>query len=442
MSTRKNQEAHAVAESKLTVLVDSTPGAQAVEHALADVDLKPNIRVLEKCSVDVANAERLLVFSAASKLNRVAECVSTANKAHRLKVLFVHNDVGESWLPFFMDRFGMRALRNMLVHSDLELPTRVLSAWAIGGEDDFIATATVVNNELVVRSCALDEYSISFKAFPALQRIPDTARDSFVLEADGLLLSWPEFDVHLDLDDIRFANDPKRQQAARVASIGDARAIGAALRRFREEAGLTQSEISGVSERQVRRIEAGDRLTVDVLDAFSVALRVEPDVLLERLGEAVASSENAASDTVVPLETARAKKALSAHATGPGAFAYARNSSRKVAPRSIGEDLKLAAHSTEDRNLSRWSLALSEGGYVGGTLEHDFRHDELTFVIDEVKGPKTKSTHIALAAWSNRLVEPIVSQAFVPSVGARISVAKGHAILPRDISKLELRNIQ
>ena len=87
------------------------------------------------------------MLSDASTLHRVADCVSAANKVHRLVALLVNNDVGSSWFPHFLHTAGIRILRNMVVFSDDELPVRVLNAWALGGEHDFIADATVADHE-------------------------------------------------------------------------------------------------------------------------------------------------------------------------------------------------------------------------------------------------------------------------------------------------------
>jgi len=440
MDAKEDHQARAVADTRLTVLVDSAPGAIAVAKALNDADRTSHIRVFDQCSRAVANAQNLLVFSSASKLDQVAECVSIANKAHRLAALLVYHDVAANWLPYVLHESGLRALRNMIVHSDPELPTRILSAWAMGGEHDFIADAAVIRDRLVVRSCAFDEYSVSFDAFPALRAIPDSARSSFVLEEEGLLLYWPDSHVHLDLEDIRFANDPKREQAARTSRIGEQRGIGVALRQLREEAGLKQSEINGISERQVRRVESGHRLTVGTLDAFATAMRVDPDYLLERLSEVI--------DEVEPMDLVSTEhgsarepsKDLPADGTDVLVLAYPLPSSVNPSQRSttVRENLQLAADSVEDPKPRRWNLHAANVS-IHGFLEHDFRTDELMFVIDEVRSPNPESRPVSIAARSSRLPEPLISIPFVPRANARVCIANGQGIVPRDVSNLELR---
>src|ERR1043166_2784885 len=285
MTKRRNREVDAMTDTRLTVLVDSSDGGATAQTDFLRGAGAIGIRVLNHCDQAAALAENLVVFSAASRLEHVAGCVSAANKAHRLAAVLVYRDIDPNWLPYVFDRSGLRTLRNMIVHADPDLPERVLRAWAMSAEHDFISAAAVISDRLIVRSCAFEEYSIGFDAFPALASIPKATRSSFVIEDDGLLLYWPDAQVHLDLDDIRFANDPDRQREARAASLGEYRAVGAALKRLREVAGLRQADIKGLSERQVRRVESGDRLTIDTLDAFAAAMRLEPDHLLDRVGE-------------------------------------------------------------------------------------------------------------------------------------------------------------
>lgn len=439
MSTTKNRQTFDAPDARLTVLVDSDPGALAVNKALSDKDGPSHIRVLNECDSAAIKGDNLIVFAASSRLEHVAECVSVANKAHHLAALVVHNDVAPNWLPYVLHRSGLRALRNMIVHTDAELPTRILSAWAIGAEHDFIADAAVLDDRLVVKSCSFDEYSVSFDAFPALQMIPDSARSRFVLEEDGLLLYWPDSQVHLSLDDIRFADDPKRQQEARLAQVGEQRAVGAALKRLREEAGLKQSDISGLSERHVRRVESGDRLTTDTLEAFAEAMRVDPDYLFERVSELVDESVSVDREAYSGLGTPSGVKneQLNLNPLDPSlARSLGLTSGRTGA---VAEPLRLAAESTEDSTSRLWSLTLAHDGSVQGRLEHDPKTDELLFVIEEVRNTGAKGLKVTILASSARLEEPLVSQPFLPVPGGRISITSGRGIVPSDVSNLVLR---
>jgi transcriptional regulator with XRE-family HTH domain len=422
-------------DTKLTVLVDSATGSEAVAKTLPSDLRSYHIRVVDRCGSAASKADRLLVFSTASRLDQVAECVSIANKAHRLTALLVHRDVAESWLPYVFHKAGLRALRNMIVHSDTELPSRILNAWAIGAEKDFVADATVINNRLVVRSCSFEEYTIDFGAFPALAAIPEEERSQFELEEDGLLLYWPSSNVHLDLSDIRFANDAKAQQAARIATLGENRAIGSALRKLRESFGLKQADIKGVSERQVRRVESGEPVTVDTVDAYAGAMRIDSDHLLEQVSEllmeAIKSDEGfgdrKAHATVIPNAKGQDSKR---------AVAYMRHGGPRT--RAVREGLQLAADTASSEDPDVWNLVLADVGELHGTIAHDVRVDELRFNI--VRFDKALESHrLCIVVRATGVEAPISSPAFKVGDQTSIFLVRDAGIVPSDIKMLELR---
>jgi transcriptional regulator with XRE-family HTH domain len=430
MSVQKGRQSRAVAETRLTVLVESAARAAAISTALAENNALDQIEVVGECDAVRGDTDKLLVLSDASTLHRVAECVSAANKVHRLVALLVNNDVGSNWFPHFLHTAGIRILRNMVVFSDDELPVRVLNAWALGGEHDFIADATVVDDTLWVQSCAFERFSVSFDAFAALRSMPEEARADFRIEDDGLLLYWPKFRVHLDLDEIRFANDPERKREALARSLGSQRAIGAALRRLRENANLAQSDIPGMSERQVRRVETGDRLTVDTIDAFSAALSMDPDHLLERISQLVGDVENR------PQSVEQRQGTLGVEGNYESA-SYPRERGSTKRHGRVGE-LTLAASSLEHLPEIRRRLEF-KGGFMSGTIIHDLKTDTLLFLVEETKNLGAKA--LSIQAWSSRKTEPFVSATVTPSVGMRIHLASGQGVVPAEVTKVELREV-
>lgn len=432
-----DKEVNAVLDPKLTVLVDSDPGARAVAEALPTAAHAARIRVLYGCSRTAAIANNLLVFSTASKLRSVAECVSVANKAHRLAALLVHTDVNANWLPYVLHHSGVRALRNTIMHSDADLPSRVLRAWAIEGENDFIADAAVIGSRLVVRDCAFKEYSIGFDTFPALRRIPEEARGTFVIEDDGLLLFWPNADVHLGLEDIRFDTDDKARRGARASRIRSRTSLGAAIKRLREEAGLRQAQIDGVSERHVRRVESGAPLSVETLEAYARSLSRDPDELLDSISElaeeldshnAIESAGRGRYDSLTDelslTETKAAYRALTPPNTGIW---------------SVREPLRLAAQSSGALPHERVTVPFGKQGSVVGSLDHDLTTDELFFVVEEIHNLEPQATATSMVVHAPSQGEPIVSVSFALRVGTRIRIAERLGIVPGDVLKLELQ---
>ena len=67
-----------------------------------------------------------------------------------------------------------------------------------------------------------------------------------------------------------------------ASGIHDSR-YGAAIAKLRLRMGLKQSEIKGLSEKQVRRIEKGERTTNDALRRLAAAHRMDLESYLREL---------------------------------------------------------------------------------------------------------------------------------------------------------------
>ena len=80
--------------------------------------------------------------------------------------------------------------------------------------------------------------------------------------------------IHLDLDAIRSATDPSwRKKSARIRRA-HGRDYGRAIASMRRDHGLKQSEVDGISERQLRRIEQTGDVSVSVLEKLAKAHRM------------------------------------------------------------------------------------------------------------------------------------------------------------------------
>ena len=111
---------------------------------------------------------------------------------------------------------------------------------------------------------------------------------SFEIDEDGRYLHWPHADVHLGWAQFRQLVDP-------TAALADVRKTkkfnqryGAAIRAVREELGLKQADIHGVTERQLRRVEHGEqaasKATLEALaKAHTQSLEEYLEVLANRM---------------------------------------------------------------------------------------------------------------------------------------------------------------
>ena len=235
------------------------------------------------------HARNVFVLVAATELPHLAAFISTVNRRNQLRALVVREDVEPSSIPQMFDRAHLRMLRNTIIHSGDAVPRRLLTAWAHNAQDELIAKATVSEDRLFLLSCALRQYEVAFSEMAALKCIPKTERPNFVIAQDGGYIHWPGPDIHIDLDAIRVAIDPKaRAKAVAEKARRDAR-YGAAIGRLRMAKGLKQSDIGGLSERQVRRIEKGEGTTVEALSRLAAAHGMDLDGYLSAVSENVCS---------------------------------------------------------------------------------------------------------------------------------------------------------
>lgn len=216
----------------------------------------PVVRHLDP--VDAAPDAPVLVLARASELAEVAPLARNANAHHRLRGLLVHADVDPAWLGQLLDRAGLRTVQRLLVHRGPRLVQRVIEAWKHGSQDVLIADAIALPHSLLVVTCALERIEVPWAAGAALRAVPTRERGRIEIAEDGSYIHWPWVDVHLDVEALRIMVDPAARQRALVDQVRHMRAIGEAIATLRARAGLRQSDVPGLSPRQVRRIEAGE----------------------------------------------------------------------------------------------------------------------------------------------------------------------------------------
>ena len=227
----------------------------------------------------------LFVLATASQLERVSPIVRMANRRQKLKGLFIRTDVSSLLLPQFLHRADLRVLRNTLAHSDSALPKRVIQAWHYGMQDALIATAEVIDDRLVLVTCSFRTLEVDFDDVKPLQTIPVEARASFEISSEGSYIHWPTADVHLDVDSIRYCLDEDWRLKQDTLRLSEDRRLGHAIQQLRSARGLRQADISGLSDRQVRRIESGARATVSGLRHLAAAHDLSLQEYLRTLSE-------------------------------------------------------------------------------------------------------------------------------------------------------------
>jgi hypothetical protein len=177
---------------------------------------------------------------------------------------------------------------------DLENPNvshllgRVCFALAGDGKRGSIIDAYAVGDSLLVRGPRHRILHVPMKALPSLRDKPRAAQRKFEIDSDGSFLYWPDLDVHLGWNQFLQAVDPEELRKAHQRTEGYNKRYGAAIRKLREEAGLTQSKIEGLTERQLRRIEQGEcRATRTALATLANAHGLDTNSYMERLAKAM-----------------------------------------------------------------------------------------------------------------------------------------------------------
>ena len=209
--------------------------------------------------ISVSKAPNNLFFVCKASLVRQDGPLIVEYRKH-LRGLLVLQDVEPRFVPPLLREAKLRNMGNLIVPSTEELYERVhriLNAWEARAATRLIADATVVR-DLLIQSCDFKLYRFPFDSVRALKKLPATHRDSFEIASDGSYLHWPEHDIHLDLDALRYATDPQfRDEKDRQRALHNER-FGVSVAAFRRERGLTQTNMPGISEREIRRIEKGE----------------------------------------------------------------------------------------------------------------------------------------------------------------------------------------
>lgn len=246
------------------------------------------VKSVKGCTaLGMKKAHNVFVLSSATGLPRVTEVVREANRVHKLRALFVRQDVNLPSLARMLDRAQVRTLRNLIVHSGTDVPHRVMFAWSVGAQDRLIADANVIDGSLFALSCANESFEVSFDAIKGLAKIPAGERGDFEIAKDGSYIHWPKFDMHLDLDEIRCATDPQRRAVVAAQSIEYDTNFGKVVAALRKDLGLRQSDIKGLSERQVGRIEKGSRPRLDSLMKLAKAHGMKTNEYLEAIARKI-----------------------------------------------------------------------------------------------------------------------------------------------------------
>jgi hypothetical protein len=169
-----------------------------------------------------------------------------------------------------------------------ELLGRVCSAFRPENPRGNIVDAYLSGNVLLVRGPKHRMLHVPTASVSALQAHPRAVLQNFRIDPDGSFIHWPEIDVHLGWNQFLQAVNPAELQKAQQRSANFNRRYGAAIRKLREEAGIPQGTVEGITERQLRRIEQGEcRATTRALAALAKAHNLPVGAYMDALAKAM-----------------------------------------------------------------------------------------------------------------------------------------------------------
>lgn len=146
------------------------------------------------------------------------------------------------------------------VAAALPVVRRMILARKSNAQRQLIASASIAGERLVVWTCEPQRLEVPLQAIPALARMKRASLSKFVVSDSGSRIHWPDDDVDLTVETVRAFADPAARREQQTARRAEAARYASGIRSLREEYGLRQSDIPGLTERQIRRLEEGDTM--------------------------------------------------------------------------------------------------------------------------------------------------------------------------------------
>jgi hypothetical protein len=152
---------------------------------------------------------------------------------------------------------------------------RILLALDSGDYEGRIIDARWEGDTLAVVSPAANCFNklrVPLEKLTVLQGHNRQELENFEIDEEGVFIYWPDLDIHLGWEQFEQAVNEGAYLKARQQSEAFNKAYGIAIRELRQKSQLRQSDIKGLTPRQVGRIERGEcRATHNALSKLAKA---------------------------------------------------------------------------------------------------------------------------------------------------------------------------
>lgn len=150
-----------------------------------------------------------------------------------------------------------------------------------------ILDAYVLEDSLVVVLGDMTARQFPIRELPRVGRFEPALLGRFEIDSAGSYLYWPDRDLYLGPSQMLQAVDPEFVSEAEIRRY-QMENVSQALFDMRNDRRLKQAEISGLSERHVRRLEREQvRLTVEAANKYARALQLTLAEFMDELSERI-----------------------------------------------------------------------------------------------------------------------------------------------------------
>jgi hypothetical protein len=169
---------------------------------------------------------------------------------------------------------------------------RLLSGLAHSDGPEPIVDAWIEDENIVLLSPSFRRLVVPLEKLAKLIGTDTERAAAFEIDEDGSFLFWPHADVHLGWEQFVQILDPAAAVAAKQQSRAFNKRYGGAIRAVREEHKLKQSEIAGLTERHLRRIEHGEqRASKKTLETLAHAHDLPLEAYLKKIANSMSKAE-------------------------------------------------------------------------------------------------------------------------------------------------------
>lgn len=173
----------------------------------------------------------------------------------------------------------------VIAMDDAETLGRIIYAWKLGAQNELIVSAAILGKFITIKACNFARYIFPASKIPALREARTEDLKNFKIAKRGNYIHWPVLDVHLDLEAIKVALDPKLKVKIQNERTKDDIKFGEVIRDLRKKHGLKQSDFE-LSDKQIRRFESGEqRPTLKAYEVMAKAHKLSVDEYMNKLAE-------------------------------------------------------------------------------------------------------------------------------------------------------------